>query len=512
VTFDRNDIVIRHLLERHAAERGAKEFASFESGERWSYENALESAYRAADVLRGAGVRRNDHVALLLPNGAEYLRAWFGVNALGAVLVPINAAYRGAMLRHVLTDSDASLVVTTPELSERITELGLDVPIMEARDLVEGAMREPASDGPIEAWDIHHIGYTSGTTGTSKGAVLHHAHLPGNAMMFLKWGRDDDTFLCDLPLFHSGGISMVYAALQLGARSAIRPLFSGSRYLEVVRETEASVSLLVVGSMLSFFRSQPRRPDDADTCLRWVCAAPVPEDADDLRDRFGLESIATCFSMTEVPCPIVDWGPLRKTGSCGRLREGFDARLVDENDQDVPEGSPGELMIRAQAPWSIATGYYGRTEESRQAWRNGWFHTGDLLRRDPEGDYFFVDRAKDSIRRRGENISSFEVEREVRQFPGVKDAACIGVPTDYTDEDVKVFIIAADGSTIDPVTLFEFLIGRMPYFMVPRFVEFVDELPRTPTMKVQKYRLRDRGHGPDVFDREAIGLTVRRDY
>jgi carnitine-CoA ligase len=248
---------------------------------------------------------------------------------------------------------------------------------------------------------------------------------------------------------------------------------------------------------------------DREHTLRSAMMVPLVEDAPSFSKRFGV-AIYTLFNMTEISCPIISGLNPTPLGTCGKPRDGVDVRVVDENDCEVAPGEVGELIIRADRPWSMTTGYYGNPEASAKAWRNGWFHTGDGFRTDPDGNYFFVDRMKDAIRRRGENISSFEVEVEVQSHPDVQEAAAVAVPSAMSEDEVLVALVAQPGRSIDPKALIEYLVARMPHFMVPRYLRIVSELPRTPTQKVQKHLIRAQGVTADTWDREQAGVVVRR--
>jgi crotonobetaine/carnitine-CoA ligase len=264
--------------------------------------------------------------------------------------------------------------------------------------------------------------------------------------------------------------------------------------------------------MITFLMAQPERQADRDHSLRRILSVPLPPDADAFMKRFGIEGIATGYGSTEVPACIVSTPDSRPiAGSCGRLRDGFEIRLVDDKDIEVPVGEVGEAIVRSDFPWMISPGYENAAEASAIAWRNGWFHTGDLLRCDADGSYFFVDRSTDSLRRRGENISSREVEIEVQGFPGVAEAACVPARSPgQIDDDVKVWVVAKPDSEVDPAELLRYCAQCMPHFMVPRYIEVVTDLPKTPTAKVQKFLLRDLGNSERTWDRETHGFKVTR--
>jgi crotonobetaine/carnitine-CoA ligase len=237
---------------------------------------------------------------------------------------------------------------------------------------------------------------------------------------------------------------------------------------------------------------------------------PLCEDAAAFSRRFGCD-IYTVFNMTEVSTPILSGKNPSPLGTCGTPRPGVEVRIVDENDCEVAPGTVGELIVRTDAPWTMNHGYFRNPEATARAWRNGWFHTGDAFRADADGHYFFVDRIKDAIRRRGENISSFEVETEVCAHPAVKEAAAVAVPSEHAEDEVLVAVSLVEGASLDPAELIRFLLPRMAHFMVPRYVRVVPELPKTPTQKVQKHLVRSEGVTADTWDRVAAGIEVKRE-
>ncbi len=506
---DRREVVLRHILERNAQSHPDKECFVFEDGEKWSYAQTLSETYRAANALSEIGVKGNENVLIFLLNSQDWIRAWFGVNALGAVIVPVNTAYKGEMLKHICNDSQARHLVTTTDLADRVKETGLKLNVVDPSVLVKGANDEPNLDHPIEPWDIQAIIYTSGTTGPSKGVISPYFQTYGGCYHWLMRITIDDTILVDLPLFHISGLYQTYAFLIKAARIVMRNVFSGSRYLEIARKWGITASFMV-GTMPEFLAKSPVQPDDADNPLRVVFCAPLPNDTEGFKKRFGLDEVISCYGMTETGITTIVEGTITDPKSCGKAKPGNEIRLVDENDIPVPTGQVGELIIRTDLPWQMNLGYWGRPEETATAWRNGWFHTGDLLYCDEDGNYYFADRKKDAIRRRGENISSFEVEREVMAFMNVLETVCVSAPGEFAEDEVKVFVVPRQGTQIDPAKLIQFLIPRMPYFMVPRYIEIVDELPKTPTNKVMKFELRGRGNSERTWDREAAGIKVTR--
>jgi crotonobetaine/carnitine-CoA ligase len=324
------------------------------------------------------------------------------------------------------------------------------------------------------------------------------------------WMPDDavgtgEAIYSALPMFHNSGRSTFNFALTRGARFVFREKFSATNVWDDVRRTGA-VALCLVGPMTSLLWSAEPRPDDADTPVRSVILGPMIPDMEAFERRFGVR-VATCYGQTEIGVPVAtgwDHGPW---ANCGRVREDYpwpEVRLVDEHDEPVATGEVGEMVVRTREPWALNGGYYKMPEQTVEAWRNGWFHTGDAFRRDEDGWFYFVDRMKDAIRRRGENISSFEVENHVLEHPGVVDCAAVGIRTRHGDEEVLAAVVAKDAASFDPAELLDFLVPRMPRFMLPRYVRVVDDLPRNETTsRVRKQRLRDEGVTPATWDREA---------
>ena len=504
--------VLRLLLDRHALERPQAVFAVFADGTQWTYAQLHGRVRQAAAGLQQQGVRQGEHVLCWLPNGPETVVLWFALNYIGAVYVPLNTGFRGEILGHAVRTAGARLMVAHTQLLDRLD--GLDTrPLATILD-TDGAQAIFKARGepqplarPIQPWDLQTIVYTSGTTGPSKAAMSTYLHLhqSGSAFYFL---NESDRGITASPLFHQAGIGGVYRMFIRGASIAVVESFRTGQFWDDVRATGATF-LSLVGAMTRFLLSEPPSPRDRDHTLRCAVMVPLTEDAPAFKERFGTD-IYTAFNMTEVSCPLFSGPNPVKIATCGRPRDGIEARVVDENDCEVPAGATGELVLRSDMPWAFSHGYYRAPEATAAAWRNGWFHTGDAFAIDNEGDYLFVDRLKDAIRRRGENVSSFEVEREVMAFPGIREAAVVAVPSDYAEDEIMVVIAAADGQSIDPAALVAFLVPRMPHFMVPRFVLALDELPKTPTQKVQKHLLRERGI-TGAWDRVAHMGELKRE-
>jgi crotonobetaine/carnitine-CoA ligase len=524
----RDHVVVRDLIDRWANECPDKVFLAFaDNGEAWSYRDFRQRVLQTALGLQQLGVEQGDHVLVWLPNGREHLRLQFAINYLGAVYVPINTAYKGALLAHVIDNSDARLALVHSDLVPRMDGIplarlrravvlgarvacpGLESFHYEDALLPAGGTLRPLKR-PIEPWDPMAIIYTSGTTGPSKGVLASYLHIYTNAGPET-WTcvTGEDRFLVNMPLFHIGGMGVCYVMLVRGGSISFVDRFETGSFLETVRRTGTTATFLL-GVMASFLEKTPPRPDDADTPLRLVFMVPLAGDIAAFSKRFGCD-VYTIFNMTEISTPIMSEPNPLVRGTCGRKRAGVDVRLVDDNDCEVPPGTVGEMLVRTDRPWGMNSGYYKNPEATAAAWRNGWFHTGDSFRMDAEGYFYFVDRKKDAIRRRGENISSFEVEAEVISHPSVQEAAAVGVASEFSEDDVLVVVAPAEGAQIDPGQLIEYLVPRMAHFMVPRYVRVVAELPKTPSNKVLKHELRKTGVTPDTWDREKAGVKIRAD-
>ncbi len=312
-----------------------------------------------------------------------------------------------------------------------------------------------------------------------------------------------------LPMFHVGGPYAVLWALIHGGSSVVVDAFSVSRFWEIVRRYRiTTVGLL--GAMAQFLLKQPATGDDREHPLRSVVIAPFDESAIAFGERFGVPTY-TEFNMTELSVPLWAGPNPALPGTCGRPVNGVELRLVDENDVEVGPDTAGELVVRAEQPWTMSHGYHNDPAATAAAWRNGWFHTGDLFRRDADDNYFFVDRLKDAIRRRGENISSFEVERAILEHPAIREAAVVPVPGAGSEDEVLAVVAPKPGAALEPAELIGFLRGKLAYFMIPRYLRILDELPKTPTQKVEKHKLRKTGLTSDTWDREAAGIRLGRE-
>ncbi|MCY1279938.1 Crotonobetaine/carnitine--CoA ligase [compost metagenome] len=517
--------VVRELLLQRAAQVPERPFALFEDGRQWSYAQTLVEVQGYAAGLQSLGVAPGELVLVWLGNSAEALRAMLAIHYLGAVAVPINTAYRGALLEHVLCNTSARLMLADARLIERLAGLehaelrqvlvlgaasaalpGLQL-LDEAQLHVKGMEPAPLQK-PIQPWDTAVVIYTSGTTGPSKGVLSSYLHLWSTATAFRLLAASDRS-LVSLPLFHVGGVLGYYCALLTGGSLLLAESFSVSRFWPLVRDYGVT-STGLLGVMLPFLLKQPPAPEDLRHSLRSVLVAPLDEAAAVFAERFGVE-VYTEYNMTELCMPLFSEANPVQPGTCGRAREGVELRIVDEHDFELAPGQVGELILRSAQPWQFSHGYLNNPVATAEAWRHGWFHTGDAFRRDDDGNYYFVDRLKDALRRRGENISSFEVESAILSHPAVREVAVVGVPSEIAEDEVLAVLALAPGQELSPEQLIDFLRPRLADFMVPRYLRILPELPRTPTHKVLKHELRAQGVTLDTWDRERAGVQVKRE-
>lgn len=497
---------VQGLLVAGAQKWPERPFVYFADGSVWTCEQVFREAMRAASALHSQGVRPGDRVAIILPNGPEWLRAWWGLALLGAIVVPFNPTFVGRILAELLDTTRPSQIIATalPEGSPAGAQLISPGSLSQEYEYL-------GSLPLVKPEDPHVIIFTSGTTGKSKGSLTSNLHVCSQSF----WLTEDagvcerDRALADLPLFHMAALGICTLMLRIGASIALRERPSMSRYWEIAKAAETTFGYLVSSMAAKLVQNEPMAAE-REHKMRFFLSSPLPPDVQAFIERFSLEGLCTAFGSTETSTAIRKGlhTPLRP-GSCGTGRPGFELRIVDENGNTVADGQRGELIVRTQRPAAMSLGYYSNDAANAEVWRDGWYHTGDIFMRDCDGFYYWKDRVKESIRRRGENISSYEVEREILAFPSVAEAACISVAGDFKgDEEIKAFLVTI--GEIDLVALVRFLSDRLPYFMVPRFYEIVPELPKTATMKVQKYLLRSRPHGPSSWDRESAGLSLSR--
>lgn len=463
-----------------------------------------------------------DRVAAMCENRIELLELILGCAWSGAIAVPINTAVRGAQLEHVLSNSEPRLLAADGALigwldhvdahvvPEQLWSFDDDAPGSVAGRPVTTppAVDEALPPHPLRPGETAAILYTSGTTGPSKGVCCPHAQLYwwGVLVSEILAVEEGDVLYTCLPLFHTNALTAFVQALVSGGTYVLGPRFSASQFWARVGEVGADVTYLL-GAMVSILMGRAPARADHDHRVR-VALAPAtpPWLLEPFRERFGVQLVEG-YGSTETNCPIAPERPAdARPGYMGPVRPGFAARVVDEEDREMADGVAGELVLRHEEPFAFATGYYRMPEQTVQAWRNLWFHTGDRVVREADGWYRFIDRAKDAIRRRGENISSWEVEQVLVEHPAVQVAAAFPVPSELGEDEVMAAVVLEPGATLSPQELIAHTEPRLAYFAIPRYVEFVSELPLTENGKVRKQVLRERGVTASTWDREAAGV------
>ena len=510
---NRQPWALPEVLETQARVRGDRTFLTVVGEGSLTYAAAAREARQVAAHLAARGVGPGDAVAVLLPNGLDFVRLWLGIGRLGAVIVPVNTALTGGFLAHQLRDSGAKAVVAAGPPAEAVAEVAEEVPGMAAVDL-DGWERAPEHDGPLPT--PRHtacVMYTSGTTGPSKGVLMPHAHcylfglgsIEGLAL------TEADRYYVTMPLFHANGLFMqLGATLIAGASAVLRGRFSASAWLADVREHGCTVTNLL-GAMSQFVIAQPETPHDRDHSLRVVCPVPNPPAHERAwRERFGVPEVVSAYGMTEVNIPLYGRLGVSRPGTAGLvLDRWFEVEVRDpDTDELLPRGVVGEIMVRPRVPFGFMAGYVGLPERTVEAWRSFWFHTGDSGVMDEDGWVTFVDRTKDCIRRRGENISSFEVESAIAGLAGVAEVAAYAVPAgeEGTEDEVMLSVVVQPGSGLDAAGVAAHADRVLPRFAQPRYIQLVDALPKTPTAKVRKQELRGRGVTAATWDR-TVGAT-----
>jgi carnitine-CoA ligase len=536
--------VLPLILRRRAEEDPDRAYLKFADHPWQSYGQVNAQANRIANALLERGVGKGESVSVMLPNCEEFLPVWYGILKAGAVMSSINTAYKGDFLSWTINLVEARKLIISDQYLDRLDLIKGELPKLEhVIVLASGAQEGPdptswsfeplaalleASDGEPDveySWtDDARIMFTSGTTGRSKGVIKQNAADYFSARGLLEVisatagksveSLSEDTFFSCLPLFHSNAqVLSGYPALVAGGRVAYVERFSSSRFWQQVIDAEATI-FNSIGAVSYFIWNIPPseldRAHKAHTCF----AAPAPRDIyNEFQERFGVKFIEG-YGLTETGMATY-MDPTRPAvpGSMGKANPGYEVTIVEPGtDRPLEPGTPGEIVVDMKIPNIVMRAYYGMPEKTAEDFRNLKLHTGDLGRMDEEGYFYFMDRVKDYIRRRGENVSSMEVERQVSDHPQIKEAAAIGVKAGEgaSSEDEIMIVCIPEGEAPDPAELTHWMAERMPYFMVPRYIRFVEQLPKTPTERVQKVKLRDEGITPDTFDREAAGITIKR--
>jgi crotonobetaine/carnitine-CoA ligase len=487
---------------------------------------------RAAAGLQAQGVKPGTKVAIMLGNGVEFLALWFACARIGAVEVPVNTSFRGPLLRHVLHHADVELLVIGGAWLTHLAAVAAELPqlrVVAVHGEADAAAALPASMQvvgyaqllaapqalqPVEvtADDPAAIIFTSGTTGPSKGALLSHNYFWWFAERSwdVRGQQGEERLYTCLPLFHANAqVLTALAAIVRGQTAVIDTHFTASGFWQRLRDFGAT-QFNYIGGMIPILMKQPPGERDRAHRVRLALGAAAPrEQWLAFEERFGLR-VLECYGQTEdcaVTCNPLD---AVRIGSIGRAAWGHEMQVVDDDDRPVPDGTVGEFVVRPLLPGVLMQGYYKMPQETLAVFRNLWFHTGDYGSRDADGYFWFKDRKKDAIRRRGENISAFDVEMVINEHPAVLESAVYAVASEVGEDDVMVALVLQPGESLAPEALLRWCEPRLSYFAVPRYVDIRSELPKTPTHRVEKYRLRQQGVTPATWDRERAGFQLQR--
>jgi crotonobetaine/carnitine-CoA ligase len=491
---------------------------------------------RYANSLRSLGIGRGDHVAVMLPNGPEFMWLIWGLGMIGAVAVPLNTAAKGELLRYFIDQSDSRWIVVDAEFAPRAAAIASQLPKLcgvilrggdggadfashlarlDMADLGRGAEHAPSADA-VRASDLHLIMYTSGTTGPSKGVMSPHSqgHAVGRSVAQRYGYTPIDVLYVTLPLFHANALwYSVYAALWADACVALAPRFSASQFWSDVVKTGAT-QFNALGAMTNILWQLPPTPQERENQLRLAMVVPVPKAIyAEFQTRYDV-AITSVYAMTEnfAMTLFTPGDPPAKAGSAGRPGDDVRMSIQDDEGLPLPAGHTGEICIQATDPSYMMLGYYNMPEATAKEFHGGWFHTGDRGYLDSDGYLFFVDRKKEAIRRRGENISAYEVELILSRHPAIHEVAAVPISSEMTEDEVMVYVVRKQDAMIDHAQVVHFANDNMAYFMVPRFVEFIDALPKTSSEKIEKYKLKQEAESrrESLWDREKAGITIRR--
>lgn len=513
--------------------------------------DVVTGGWRVSTVLDELGITPRERVATILENSPAAVTAWAGIVLGGRIAVPVNTAYKGYYLRHQLDDCGARAVVVAKSLASRLADIaGSDLPCLDHVIVVDDANEaSPPADEPDMRWDarlsLHRwedvqgaeanepgnrargsdlatFIYTGGTTGPSKGCMLtHNYHAALARQIGLCWGRtSEDVAWTPLPLYHFNALTtVVIGTLLYGGRGAIYRKFSVSNFWPEMNRVGATITS-TLGSMTYLLAHDIDRPEmplsdqpDANRTLRLIGAVPMPPEVDDvIRNRFGVTTFSGAYGVTEAS--LVSWQPpgiRNKPGAAGVVNDQyFDVRVFDDDDGELPADAEGEIVVRPKRAHVMFEGYWGRPEVTVETSRNWWYHTGDIGRIDEDKYLYFVDRKADYLRRRGENISSFEVESVLMSHGALADVAVHAVPSQLSEDDLKVTAVIKANHVLSAHELFQWCAAQLPYFALPRYIEFRDDLPRSPVGRVLKRELRAEGVTPGTWDAETAGIEYER--
>jgi len=525
-----HDRTIHRVLKQKVEQYGSREFLYFKDRV-FSYLDLDRESDRVAAGLQSLGIIKGDKVAIIMNNRPEFLFLWFGLCKLGAIEVPINTAHRGDLLTYMVDRSESRFLVTESLFLDRVEPALKDLPKLEKVIVLDDkgkplpSMDKPAldyhkvtdNDGRYDEtqvlWsDPFIIMFTSGTTGPSKGSVMPHNYaLYMGDVCWESAGYDENDRLYNaLPLFHGNAqVLSTMPALMSGAQMVLAERFSAGRFWDEIKRYQCTEFNYIGGILPILYKADPK-PDDADNPLRIMFGGGAPMDLfEAFEKRFGVTLIEG-YGMSEIGLPLMNTIKEKKKGTCGKPRPDYEVKVVDDTGMEVGLNTTGELLLRPKKPYCIFLEYYNMPEKTLEALRDLWFHSGDYLYRDEDGYFHFVDRKKDAIRRRGENISSFEVEKVIRSHPAVLESAAVAAKSELGEDEVMICLTLKPGQTLTPEELIDYCQENMAYFMVPRYVRFMDVLPKTPTERVRKYQLRNEGITQDTWDREAAGIVLKR--
>jgi crotonobetaine/carnitine-CoA ligase len=535
---------LSHLTDRVVG-RVLSEQADYDGDARWlmsdnrvvTFGQARDMTARIAASLAGFGVAHGGVVAMHMDASIDLVLTGIGASELGARFAPMSTDYHGEFLSRNIAASTAEVLIADAHLAERYAELDTlgqvrHLVVTGPADLDE--LRRPGLQ--VHAWDellasepialpsvtkyddVLQMWWSSGTTGTPKGIMQTHAGLLHSAVRWIadRDIRDDEVWYSCLPMYLGGAwTTAMWPSLVSGTAVGIDARLSVSKFWDRVRHYQAT-QIFTLGAMHMFLMQADERPDDRDNPVR--CAVPVPmpwSDVPRFKERFGIPNVQQAYGQSEVPCRIFaapDDGTVWRANAIGRPVPWLEVRLVDENDEDVPAGEVGEIVVRPKEPFVMFAGYFNAPDVTARTWRNLWHHTGDLARAEPDGQYFFADRKKDYIRYKGRNISMVEVEAVVAKHQDVADVAAFGRQSAELESEAELAlaVVPRAGCALTPEDLARFINDNAPYYFVPRYIEIVDELPRNAQYKTDKVALRARPLPSDVWDRDAVEFEVAR--
>jgi carnitine-CoA ligase len=512
---------VEQLIRKRAAEQPNDVWLKFKDST-WSWTDVLSNVQRAANGLVEAGVRPGDRVAIMMGNRPEFLWIHLGINMIGAHSVPTNTSQRGATLRHILADSDSVAVVFENELRDAVVAVRSEVPSLRTTIVADGkpgggvdttlekvlnaSDREPEVEVAEPTASVGMM-YTSGTTGPPKGVVATGYDMtPIMTVLNVIGVKPGETMYTALPLFHGNALLISgIGSILLGAKLALAERFSASRFWDDCRKFDA-VQFNSLGAMMPILLKQPEKPSDRDNPVRVVLSAACPASVwQEFEQRFDVR-IIEFYGMVDSPGVLLN--DVGKVGAMGKPIAGIEFRIVDDDDQPLPAGKVGELVFRH--PKGALTHYHKLPDATKDAYRGGWFHSGDLAAQDDEGFFYFKGRKKASMRRRGENISAWEIESVLNQHPKILESASYPIPSEVGEDDVAAAVVLRPGETLKAEEVLDFCKGRMAHYAIPRYVDFVPEIPKTGTHRVQYGVLKERGKTPTMWDRESVGYEVKR--